>query len=73
MPQAVRVDWLKQKVYWTNGATNRIERSNFDGTGKETILTGSKVQGLAVDPTISNNTRSGWSCIFIYSELKLFV
>jgi sugar lactone lactonase YvrE len=56
-PQAVRVDWLKRKVYWTNGANDRIERSNFNGTDRETILTGSKVQGLAINPTINKNTR----------------
>lgn len=55
-PQAVAVDWLKRKVYWTNGANDKIERSNLDGTGRETVLTGTSVRGLSLDPTSNNVT-----------------
>ena len=55
-PQAVAVDWLKQKLYWTNGATDAIERSKLDGTGRQTVMKGTNVRGMAVDPTTDNIT-----------------
>lgn len=51
-PVAVAVDELNGKLYWTDEATNTIERSNLDGTNVQSVITSAQAglpQGIAVD------------------------
>jgi hypothetical protein len=59
---ALALDFLEDKVYWSDVLSSlRIGRMTFDGTNRETVLTGdqvdpSSIQGLAVDPIPESST-----------------
>ncbi len=43
------IDADSGKLYWSNRSSGIIERSNLDGTGRETVLTDVNAIGLALD------------------------
>ncbi len=48
-PQFICVDGTGGKLYWHNAYSDRIQRSNLDGTMIETLTVGAGAGGLAVD------------------------
>ncbi|XP_025083263.1 low-density lipoprotein receptor-related protein 4-like isoform X2 [Pomacea canaliculata] len=53
-PRAIELDKLNGVMYWSDwGATPRIERANYDGTGRKTLVSGFQYlhwpNGLALD------------------------
>ena len=46
------VDWVNEKLYWTDAKTNKIEMSNLDGTMRKTIVEDNMdvPYAIAVDP-----------------------
>ena len=37
-PNSLHIDFESDLLYWGNGHTERIERMQFDGTGRETVM-----------------------------------
>lgn len=52
-PHGIAIDAIMRKIYWTDYGTQKIQRSNMDGTNVEDIVTSGLVKpyGLAVDMT----------------------
>ena len=49
-PSRMAVDALHRKVYWTDGGTNVISRSNLDGSAPEVFIAGTpEPVGVAID------------------------
>lgn len=46
------VDWINQKLYWTDSETDTIEVADFDGTNRITLIDSGldKPRGIAVYP-----------------------
>ena len=46
------VDWVSEKLYWTDAKTDKIEMSNLDGTMRKTIVEDNMdvPHAIAVDP-----------------------
>ena len=52
-PFDVEVDASAGKIYWSDSFDHKIHRSNFDGTGKEVIISGlGEPYGIALDLTV---------------------
>ena len=45
-PSGITIDYPNKHVYWVDTYLDYIERINYDGTGRKTILRGSPTQGL---------------------------
>ena len=45
-PSGITIDYPNKHVYWVDTYLDYIERINYDGYGRKTILRGSPVQGL---------------------------
>lgn len=45
-PYGITIDYPNKHLYWVDTYLDYIERINYDGTGRKTILRGSSVQGL---------------------------
>ncbi|KAL5013040.1 hypothetical protein ScPMuIL_011591 [Solemya velum] len=63
LPYSLTIDLHSNKLYWADAGTGKIESCNFDGSGRNTVLTiaGSDIRGLAfADPFIyyTDNSRS---------------
>lgn len=37
-PGGIAVDWINDKLFWTDAGTSRIEVSNLDGSYRKVIL-----------------------------------
>ena len=37
-PAGLAVDWVTNKLYWTDAGTDRIEVSNLDGTMRTVVI-----------------------------------
>ena len=49
-PQAIAVDDVGGKIYWTDSGTHKIHRANLNGSGCETLVKWSyNPRGIAVD------------------------
>lgn len=49
-PVDIGIDFGGQKIYWTDGTTQRIQRANLDGSNIEDLVTGlGSPRGLALD------------------------
>ena len=77
-PAGLSVDWLTQKLYWTDADSRCIEVSNMDGTMR-TVLVWSgldKPRDIAVMPTtglvvsVSHTTQTHCVFICIYCHRK---
>lgn len=52
----------QQKIYWTDRATEKIQRADLDGQNIEDLVTGlSLPQGIALDPA---NSKMYWAAFF---------
>ena len=51
-PMGLTVDWVNEKLYWTDTKTDKIEMSNLDGTMRTTIVEDDMdvPHAIAVDP-----------------------
>ena len=81
-PAGLSVDWLTQKLYWTDADSQCIEVSNMDGTMR-TVLVWSgldKPRDIAVMPTTGSvlsvfhilHTHTVFLFVFIVTENKIF-
>jgi hypothetical protein len=54
-PRDLAIDGDDEMLYWTDSGTNRIERSNLDGSGVETVVSArlETPDGLSVVPSVS--------------------
>ncbi len=52
IPNGIALDLVNKKVYWVDygGGTDRIQRSNLNGSEREIILTGATAYDIAIDP-----------------------
>ena len=51
-PMGLAVDWVNEKLYWTDAKTDKIEMSNLDGSMRKTIVEDNMdvPHAIAVDP-----------------------
>ena len=51
-PAGLAIDWITEKLYWTEAAANRIEVSNLDGTMRTVLVWGDldKPRDIVVNP-----------------------
>ena len=47
----IALDIVGDKIYWTDIATDKIQRANLDGAGVEDLLSGIHAFGIALDVT----------------------
>lgn len=61
-PAGLALDWVTNKLYWTDAGTNRIEVSNTDGTMRTLLVWEGldKPRDIVVDPTF-NGGYMYWS------------
>lgn len=38
IPGGLAIDWIHDKLYWTDSGTSRIEVANLDGTHRKVLL-----------------------------------
>ena len=52
LPDGVAVDWVNDKLYWTDAETSRIEVSELDGTKRKLLFSTEldRPRALVVDP-----------------------
>ena len=51
-PGGLAIDWIHDKLFWTDSGTSRIEVSNLDGTHRKVLLWQSmeKPRAIALNP-----------------------
>lgn len=51
-PAGLAIDWVAEKLYWTEAEANRIEVSNLDGTMRTVLIWDDldKPRDIVVDP-----------------------
>lgn len=52
-PAGLALDWVTNKLYWTDAGTNRIEVANLDGSMRALLVWEGldKPRDIVVDPT----------------------
>ena len=52
LPGGLAIDWIHDKLYWTDSGTSRIEVANLDGTHRKVLLWKSmeKPRAIALHP-----------------------
>ena len=54
-PIQVAVNWITQKLYWSDSTHSTIEYSDFNGGNRQTLLNNiSKIKTIALDPCTNN-------------------
>ncbi len=51
-PQGLAIDWVSDRIYWTDAETRRVEMASLDGSVQKTIAETNldKPHAIAVDP-----------------------
>ena len=51
---SIAVDWINDKIYWTDENTSRIEVAELSGNNRKTLIANDlqHARGLVVDPSI---------------------
>ena len=53
-PSGLAIDWVTEKLYWTDSETDRIEVSNLDGSQRKIVIYGAldKPRDIVVYPAL---------------------
>ena len=52
VPDGLAIDWINNKMYWTDTGRNRLEQSDLSGNFRRTLISSSldEPRGIALDP-----------------------
>lgn len=72
-PNGITVDYISEKIYWSDSDLNKIEYSNYDGTSRTTLETAASGLKYPFAVTVANNLLfwSDWDTNKVYVTHKI--
>ena len=72
-PNGITIDYMSEKIYWSDSDLDRIEYSNYDGTSCTTLETDSTGLRYPFSLTVANNLLfwSDWDTNKLYVTHKV--
>ena len=72
-PTGLAVDWINEKVYWTDVGTDKIEVSNFDGSQRSVVIWSGmdRPRNIVVDPSNGYFYWTDWGTVALISKAYL--
>ena len=72
-PTGLAVDWINEKVYWTDVGTDKIEVSNFDGSQRSVVIWSGmeRPRDIVVDPSNGYFYWTDWGTVALISKAYL--
>ena len=72
-PNGITIDYASQKIYWSDSSLNKIEYSNYDGTGRMSVETEASGLVYPFSLTVANNLLfwNDWHTNKIYVTHKV--
>ena len=72
-PAGLAVDWINEKVYWTDAGTDKIEVSNFDGSQRSVVIWSGmeRPRDIVVDPSNGYFYWTDWGTVALISKAFL--
>ena len=73
IPTGLAVDWINEKVYWTDAGTDKIEVSNFDGSQRSVVIWSGmeRPRDIVVDPSNGYFYWTDWGTVALISKAYL--
>ena len=72
-PNGITVDYISEKIYWSDSGLNKIEYANYDGTSRTTLLTAANGLSYPFSLTVANNFVfwGDWDTNKVYATHKV--
>ena len=72
-PNGITVDYISEKIYWSDSGLNKIEYANYDGTSRTTLLTAANGLSYPFSLTVANDFVfwGDWDTNKVYATHKV--
>lgn len=72
MPDGLAIDWINNKMYWTDTGRNVLEQSDLNGNSRRTLIYSlDEPRGLAIDPLNNALYMTDWGSFPRIEKMRL--